>query len=126
VGWRIDPDAFRNEVIATHRRYKLPIYITENGYGAHETLDEAGGVNDSGRIAYLAKYTKALEEAVASGADVRGYFLWSLLDNLEWGAGFASRFGIVYIDYATQKRVPKASFDWFAELIRAQQPRDHA
>ena len=65
VGWRIDPDAFRNEVIATHRRYKLPIYITENGYGAHETLDEAGGVNDGGRIAYLAVYTKALEEAVA-------------------------------------------------------------
>ena len=121
VGWRIDPEAFRNEVIATHRRYKLPVYITENGYGAHETLDEAGGVNDGGRIAYLATYTKALEEAVAAGADVRGYFLWSLLDNLEWGAGFASRFGIVYVDYATQRRVPKASFDWFAQLIRAQQ-----
>jgi beta-glucosidase len=126
VGWRIDPDAFRNEMIVTHRRYKLPIYITENGYGAHETLDAAGGVNDGGRIAYLAKYTKALEEAVASGADVRGYFLWSLLDNLEWGAGFANRFGIVFVDYPTQRRIPKASFDWFAELIRAQQPRDHA
>jgi beta-glucosidase len=121
VGWRIDPEAFRNEVIATHRRYKLPVYITENGYGAHETLDEAGGVNDGGRISYLADYTKALEQAVASGADVRGYFLWSLLDNLEWGAGFASRFGIVFVDYATQRRVPKASFDWFAQLIRAQQ-----
>ena len=57
----------------------------------------------------------------ASGADVRGYYLWSLLDNLEWGAGFASRFGIVYVDYATLRRIPKASFDWFAELIRAQQ-----
>jgi len=78
-------------------------------------------VNDGGRIAYLADYTKALEQAVAAGADVRGYFLWSLLDNLEWGAGFASRFGIVFVDYATQKRVPKASFDWFAALIRAQQ-----
>ena len=89
-------------------------------------LDEAGGVNDGGRIAYLARYTKALEEAVASGADVRGYFLWSLLDNLEWGAGFASRFEIVYVDYATQRRVPKASFDWFAQLIRAQQHGDHA
>jgi beta-glucosidase len=126
VGWRIDPAAFRDEVIATHRRYKLPVYITENGYGAHETLDEAGGVKDGGRIAYLALYTKALEEAVASGADVRGYFLWSLLDNLEWGAGYANRFGIVYVDYPTQRRVPKASFDWFAELIRAQQPRARA
>ena len=93
VGWRIDPDAFRNELIAAYRRYKLPIYVTENGYGANETLDAAGGVNDGGRIAYLADYTRAVEQAVASGADVRGYFLWSLLDNLEWGAGYASRFG---------------------------------
>ncbi|MDB5578682.1 MAG: beta-glucosidase [Bradyrhizobium sp.] len=120
VGWRIDPDAFRNEIIATHQRYKLPIYITENGYGAHETLDETGGVNDSGRIAYFADYLKALEQAVASGADVRGYYLWSLLDNLEWGSGYSNRFGIVYVDYKTLKRVPKASFDWLAKLIRAQ------
>jgi beta-glucosidase len=121
VGWRIDPAAFRNELLTAHRRYKLPIYVTENGYGANETLDAAGAVNDGGRIAYLHTYTKALEEAVASGADVRGYFLWSLLDNFEWGSGYANRFGIVFVDYATQRRVPKASFDWFAELIRAQQ-----
>jgi beta-glucosidase len=121
VGWRIDPDAFRNELTLAYRRYKLPIYVTENGYGANETLDEAGGVNDGGRISYLAAYTKAVEEAVASGADVRGYFAWSILDNFEWGSGYASRFGLVYVDYATQRRVPKASFDWFAALIRAQQ-----
>ena len=89
--------------------------------GALETLDETGGVNDGGRIAYLAAYTKAVEAAVASGAEVRGYFAWSILDNLEWGAGFANRFGLVYVDYATLRRVPKASFDWFAKLIRAQQ-----
>ncbi len=122
VGWRIDPKAFRDELTLVHRRYKLPIYVTENGFGANETLDKSGGVDDPGRIAYLATYLKALEEAVAAGADVRGYYLWSLLDNLEWGAGYASRFGIVFVDYANQqKRVPKASFDWFAELIRVQQ-----
>jgi beta-glucosidase len=126
VGWRIDPEAFRNELTSAHRRYKLPIYVTENGYGANETLDDAGGVIDGGRVAYLHTYTKALEEAVASGVDVRGYFLWSLLDNFEWGSGFASRFGIVFVDYATQRRVPKASFDWFAELIRAQKHGDRA
>jgi beta-glucosidase len=126
VGWRIDPEAFRNELIAAHRRYKLPIYVTENGYGAKETLDEAGGVSDDGRIAYLAAYTKALEEAVAYCVDVRGYFVWSLLDNFEWGSGYANRFGVVYVDYATQRRVPKASFDWFAQLIRVQQNGDHA
>jgi beta-glucosidase len=126
VGWRIDPAAFRDELIATYQRYKLPIYVTENGYGANETLDAAGAVNDGGRIAYLAAYTKVLEEAVASGVDVRGYFVWSLLDNFEWGSGFANRFGLVYVDYATQKRIPKASFDWFAELIRAQRHGHHA
>jgi beta-glucosidase len=120
VGWRIDPDAFRNELITAYQRYKLPIYVTENGYGANETLDAAGGVNDGGRISYLAAYAKAIEQAVASGVDVRGYFLWSLLDNLEWSAGFAMRFGVVYVDYATLRRVPKASFEWFAKFIRAQ------
>lgn len=78
---------------------------------------------DGGRIAYLAAYTKAVEVAVASGADVSGYFAWSILENLEWGAGFAR---LVYVDYATQWRVPKAFFDWFAKLIRAQQHGDHA
>lgn len=126
VGWRIDPDAFRDELIGTHKRYRLPIYITENGYGANETLDEAGGVNDGGRIAYLAAYTHALEEAVAAGADLRGYYVWSILDNFEWGSGYANRFGLVYVDYPTQKRVPKASFDWFARLIQAQRQRDRA
>ena len=121
VGWRIDPNAFRDEIIAVHKRYKLPIFITENGYGAHETLDATGGVNDGGRIDYLGKYLKAVEQAVATGANVQGYYLWSMLDNLEWGAGYASRFGIVYVDYPTQRRVPKASFDWFARLIGAQQ-----
>jgi beta-glucosidase len=122
VGWRIDPDAFRNELITAYPRYQLPIYVTENGYGANETLDAAGGVNDGGRIAYLVSYTKAIEQAVASGVDVRGYFLWSLLDNLEWSSGFAMRFGVVYVDYANrQRRVPKASFDWFAKFIREQQ-----
>ena len=94
-------------MVIAYQRYKLPIYITENGYGAHETLDAAGGVNDPGRIAYLADYTKAIEQAVASGVDVRGYFLWSMLDNLEWGAGFASRFGVVFVDYATAKACPQ-------------------
>jgi beta-glucosidase len=83
-------------------------------------------VSDGGRIAYLAAYAKALEAAVASGVDVRGYFAWSILDDLEWGAGFANRFGLVYVDYATQRRVPKASFDWCATVIRAQQHGDHA
>ena len=60
-----------------------------------------------------------MREAVAAGADVRGYFVWSLLDNFEWGAGYASRFGLVYVDYATQRRVPKASARWYGKFIQA-------
>jgi beta-glucosidase len=119
VGWRIQPEAFRDEVIATHKRYKLPVYVTENGFGGKEALDETGALHDPGRINYLYDYTKALEAASAAGADVRGYFVWSLLDNFEWGSGYANRFGLVFVDYPTQKRVPKSSFEWFAKLIRA-------
>jgi beta-glucosidase len=119
VGWRIHPEAFRDELLATHKRYKLPVYVTENGSGGKDEPDANGTINDTGRIDYLRAYTRAMEEAVQAGADVRGYFIWSLLDNFEWGSGYANRFGLVYIDYPTEKRTPKASFDWFARLIAA-------
>jgi beta-glucosidase len=119
VGWRINPEAFRDELKLSHRRYGLPVYVMENGFGGHDQPDEAGVVNDTGRVDYLRAYTGALAEAVRDGADVRGYFIWSLLDNFEWGAGYANRFGIVYVDYKTQQRIPKASFAWFGSLIAA-------
>jgi beta-glucosidase/6-phospho-beta-glucosidase/beta-galactosidase len=90
-------------------------HVTENG-----KPDEAGEVIDRERIAYLRSYGAALREAVAAGADVRGYFAWSLLDNFEWGAGYGSRLGLVYVDYATQRRIPKASAHWYARMIRAE------
>ena len=74
---------------------------------------------DSHRIEFLAAYTDALREAVSAGADVRGYFIWSLLDNFEWGAGYANRFGIVYVDHTTQSRILKTSAHWYAGLIKA-------
>lgn len=126
VGWRIQPDAFRDELIATYTRYKLPVYVTENGAGAMEAPNEAGAVDDPGRIEYLRLYTKAMEQAAAAGVDVRGYFIWSLIDNFEWGSGYASRFGLVYIDYETQKRIPKTSFDWVTQLISVNRAlKDH-
>lgn len=118
IGWHEDPGAFRDTLIDVHRRYHLPIYVTENGSGAVEKPDDAGEINDLQRIAYLRSYGAALREAVAAGADVRGYFVWSLLDNFEWGAGYANRFGLVYVDYATQRRIPKASAHWYARMIR--------
>lgn len=119
IGWQIDPAAFRDTLLDAHDRYGAPIYVLENGAGAVEKPDVSGQVIDPERIDYLAPYIDAMQEAVARGADVRGYFVWSLLDNFEWGAGYATRFGLVYVDYVTQRRIPKASARWSADLIRA-------
>jgi beta-glucosidase len=74
---------------------------------------------DQSRIDFLKAYTAAMFEAIKAGADVRGYFVWSLLDNFEWGSGYSQRFGITYVDYPTQRRIPKASFHWYAQPIKA-------
>lgn len=122
VGWPIHPDAFADEVMLVHRRYRLPVYVTENGCGngkGSDVPDAEGRVTDTHRQAYLAAYTQALSRAMAKGADVRGYFVWSLLDNFEWGSGYNNRFGLVHVDYETFKRTPKDSAAWYAGLIKA-------
>ena len=123
VGWPIAPQAFRDTLLTVHHRYRLPIYVLENGFGSiDDKPNEAGEVADQHRIDYLRRYTDAMRAAMAAGADVRGYFAWSLLDNFEWHSGYRPRFGLVYIDYPTQRRIPKASFRWYAELIKAARP----
>ncbi|MBF0129469.1 MAG: beta-glucosidase [Alphaproteobacteria bacterium] len=117
VGWTIFPEVFRDELIDITRRYRLPVYITENGCGGG-AADEAGQVNDQHRINYLRVYNKAMLEAIGMGADVRGYFVWSLLDNFEWGSGYGQRFGLIHVDFETQRRTPKASARWYADLIK--------
>ncbi len=117
IGWAIYPEMFRDELVEITRRYRLPVYVTENGCGGKDRPNEAGEVADPQRIAYLRAYTNAMREAMRAGADLHGYFVWSLLDNFEWGSGYASRFGLVYVDYATQKRIPKSSARWYAGLI---------
>ncbi len=124
IGWQVDPEAFRDTLIDVSRRYRLPIYVTENGAGANEAPDNAGEVMDRERVDYLRTYVSALRDAVAAGADVRGYFVWSLLDNFEWGAGYANRFGLVYVDYPSQRRIPKESAHWYARLIRTEAMQD--
>jgi beta-glucosidase len=84
----------------------------------HDDVLADGACRDPYRSEYLGLYVDAMGRAVAEGADVRGYFVWSLLDNFEWGAGYANRFGLVYMDYPTGTRVPKDSFRWFADRIR--------
>ena len=120
IGWAVWPDAFRDELIGLSRTYRLPVVVTENGCGgSNDAPDARGRVDDGHRVKYLSLYTDKLREAIAAGADVRGYFVWSLLDNFEWGNGYGPRFGLVHVDYATQKRTPKTSFKWFADFVKA-------
>ncbi|MET9368666.1 GH1 family beta-glucosidase [Streptomyces griseoflavus] len=115
-GWPVVPRAL-TEVLTTFRaRYgdRLPpVVVTENGC-AYEGLD------DRDRIAYLDGHLRALHRAVEAGVDVRGYFVWSLMDNFEWAEGYARRFGLVHVDFGTLERTPKASYGWFRDLLREQ------
>jgi beta-glucosidase len=116
--WPIDPDAFRGTLLTVSETYRLPVYVLENGYGGFDKPDGSGAIFDEQRIAFLRSYIGALNEAVSTGADVRGYFIWSLLDNFEWDAGYGVRFGLTYVDYSTLKRTPKASFAWYQDVIK--------
>lgn len=119
IGWPIFPEMFAEELLELTHRYGLPIYVTENGCGGEDKPDAQGVVHDPGRVAYLRAYVGAMRQAMDKGADVRGYLAWSLLDNFEWGSGYRNRFGLVHVDFKTQKRTPKSSARWYAELIRS-------
>ncbi|MEU0037726.1 GH1 family beta-glucosidase [Streptomyces sp. NPDC006333] len=114
-GWPVVPEALTELLVGFHERYgdRLPpVVITENGCSYE-------GIDDQERIAFLDGHVRALHRASEQGVDVRGYFVWSLLDNFEWAEGYARRFGLVHVDYDTQKRTPKASYAWLRDALRA-------
>lgn len=120
MGWETYPEGLTELLLGLKRDYALPpIFITENGMACADTL-QGGRVADAERIAYLQGHLAAVERARAAGVDVRGYFYWSLFDNFEWEWGYAKRFGIVHVDYATQVRTLKDSALWYREFIRQQ------
>ena len=121
-GWPIVPDGLRQVIGQLVERYPdiPPLYITENGCSYGMGPDEHGVVDDQPRIDYLDSHLRAVGDAIADGADVRGYYCWSLMDNFEWAEGYTQRFGLVHVDYDTLVRTPKRSFDWYAEMIRRQ------
>ncbi|MFE4616790.1 GH1 family beta-glucosidase [Streptomyces sp. NPDC056747] len=120
MGWTIDPTGLHDLLMATSRAHPgLPLAITENGAAFPDIPTADGQVQDHDRIDYLHRHLAAVHRAIADGADVRGYFLWSLLDNFEWAYGYEKRFGAVHVDYATQLRTPKASARWYAGAIGA-------
>ena len=116
MGWNASPEGFRDILIETAERYGLPIFVTENGVADLAEPDAQGRVKDDVRIDFIDRYLAALLEARAVGADVRGYFVWSLLDNFEWAKGYTTRFGVTHVDFETLKRTPKDSFHWLAGL----------
>lgn len=119
MGWPITPKAMYWAVKNFSETYHLPLLITENGMSALDVISLDGGVHDPGRIDYLKRHLSELERAVLDGAEVEGYFLWSFMDNFEWEKGYDDRFGIVYVDYETQERIPKDSFYWYRDFIKA-------
>jgi len=123
MGWEIFPEGLPELLLKLKAEYPdlPPVYITENGMANADTID-GGQVHDPERIAYVRSHLAALKEAMDAGVNVQGYFLWSLLDNFEWNSGYAKRFGIVHVDYATQKRTPKDSALWYREFIAARAP----
>ena len=120
MGWRIEPGSFSELLLRVHRDYPgLTLMITENGAAFDDVVAEDGAIHDENRIDYLRGHLGAVHDAIAAGADVRGYFLWSLLDNFEWSYGFSKRFGIVRVDYDTLQRRPKDSALFYSRVIAA-------
>ncbi len=118
MNWPIVPEGFYALLHWLNKRYDgLPIYVTENGAACNDQPDAEGFVNDQDRIAYLRDHFEAARAAQAEGVDLRGYFVWSLLDNLEWSLGFNKRFGLIRCDFETGRRTIKASGRWYADFI---------
>ena len=123
MGWAVAPHTFTDLLVELKEQYGEalpPVHITENGSAEDDETSPDGAVHDPDRVAYLRDHLTALRAAMDAGVDVRGYYVWSLLDNFEWAFGYDKRFGIVRVDYATQQRTPKDSYHWYRSLIAAQ------
>lgn len=117
-GWSVIPASLHAVLERVSREFtQLPLYITESGASFHDYVDPEGRVQDTDRVDYLRGYFSAAADAISDGVDLRGYFVWSFLDNFEWGEGYSKRFGLVYVDYRTQERIPKLSAHWYRDLI---------
>ncbi|MBS2940393.1 beta-glucosidase [Nocardioides sp. J2M5] len=119
MGWEIQPDGLRRLLLRLHEDHPgVPVHLTETGAAFADRPDADGAVHDPDRIAFLDSYLRAVHDALEAGADVRGFFQWSLMDNFEWAFGYAKRFGLVHVDYDTLERTPKSSARWYAEVAR--------
>jgi beta-glucosidase len=123
MGWEVYPDGLHRLLVRVARDYEpREIYVTENGAAFGDVRVHDGRIHDPERTSYIASHIDAVARAIADGAPVKGYFVWSLLDNFEWAHGYSKRFGIVYVDYPTLERVPKDSFYWYRDHIAGRRP----
>lgn len=122
MGWNIDPDALYETLVRLNDNYPgMPLVVTENGMACPDKVevgpDGVKMVHDNDRIDYLRRHLEAVYRAIEEGTDVRGYFAWSLMDNFEWAFGYSKRFGLTYVDYESQERIKKDSFEWYRRFI---------
>jgi beta-glucosidase len=119
MGWPVEPDGLTEILVRIREDFAdVPIYVTENGRAVHDYIDPEGDVDDEERVSYLDAHFRAAHKAIERGVDLRGYMVWSLLDNFEWAEGYSKRFGIVFVEFGTQRRVPKSSARWYSDVIR--------
>lgn len=119
MGWEVYPQGLYELLIRIHHDYgPIPLYITENGAAFPDILNSNNTVDDSRRINYLRSYLQGIRQAISEGVPVKGYFVWTLMDNFEWSYGFSKRFGLIYVDHVTQKRYWKNSAHWYKNVIR--------
>ncbi|ROS78597.1 GH1 family beta-glucosidase [Cellulomonas sp. PhB143] len=122
MDWEIQPEGLTRLLERLHADYTGPqgvaLYVTENGCAFDDVVSPDGSVDDQGRLAFYDAHLRAIKDAIDAGADVRGYFAWSLMDNFEWTWGYGKRFGIVRVDYETQERTVKSSGRWYAQVAR--------
>lgn len=121
MGWEVYPKGLYDLLTRFHKEYQIPaLYVTENGAAFQDTVGEDGHVHDPRRLHYLSEHFTQAHTAMSEGAPLKGYFVWSLMDNFEWSLGYSKRFGIVYIDYPTQKRIIKDSGHWYRAAIKGE------
>lgn len=119
MGWEIDPRGLHETLTRVYHEYgPIPLYVTENGAAFNDEPGPDETVRDPDRIRYLDRHFRAAHRAIADGIDLRGYFVWSMMDNYEWALGYSKRFGLIYVDYPTQRRIPKDSARWYAQVTR--------
>ncbi len=120
MGWLVDADGLYEILLEVSKQAPgLPLYITENGRAAEDYVNPQGEVDDIERVRYLHTHLEAAARAIKDGVSLAGYFVWSLLDNFEWAWGYQKRFGIVFVDFGTQRRIPKSSARFYSDVVRA-------